>query len=186
MKDSDIIALYFERNEQAIKESSEKYGSYCFSVANAVLSNRDDSEECVNSTWLKAWNTIPPQKPNVLKMYFAKITRNTALSAYRKRTAQKREYGEFEASLEELKECLSSKESVEQQIDKENLNKAVNSFLKSLNNRDCSVFLRRYFYSDSVRNIAVRYSLSESNTLSILFRTRKKLREYLIKEGFSI
>ena len=119
-------------------------------------------------------------------MYFAKITRNTALSAYRKRTAQKREYGEFDASLEELKECLSSKESVEQQIDKEQLNKAVNSFLKSLNTRDCSVFLRRYFYSDSVRNIAVRYSLSESNTLSILFRTRKKLREYLIKEGFSI
>lgn len=186
MNDNEIIELYFNRNEQAIKESSDKYGAYCFSVANAVLSNHNDSEECVNSTWLAAWNTIPPQKPSVLKMYFAKITRNTALSTYRKRIAKKRENSEFEASLEEISECISLNEGVEQQIDKEQLNRAINSFLKSLNARDCSVFIRRYFFSDSIKSIANYYCLGESNTLSILFRTRKKLKEYLTKEGFFI
>lgn len=184
MNDSQIIDLFFKRDELAIKESSKKYGAYCFSVANAVLADNNDSEECVNSAWLKAWNSIPPQKPDVLKMYFAKLTRNLAISAYRKKCAQKRDKNEFELSVEELKECVATKEGIEENIDKKQLGRAINEFLKTLSSRDCSVFLRRYFYSDSIKSISERYSLSESNTLSILFRTRKKLKEYLVKEDF--
>lgn len=186
MTDSEIITLYWERNQTAITASNEKYGAYCFAVANAILSNYEDSSECVNSTWLQSWNSMPPQRPNVLKLFFAKITRNLAINTYRKNTAQIRGGKEFKASLDELTECVPSKSSIESEFDKSELEKSINVFLRSLSERDCCVFLRRYFYSDSVKSIAKRYGLSEPNTLSILFRTRNKLKEYLEKEGFNI
>lgn len=186
MTDSEIIALYWERNQTAITVSNEKYGAYCFAVANAILSNYEDSNECVNSTWLQSWNSMPPQRPNELKLFFAKITRNLAINIYRKNTAKMRGGNEFKASLDELAECIPSGNSVEGELDKNALEQLINAFLRSLSARDCSVFLRRYFYSDSVKEIAKRYGLSESNTLSILFRTRNKLKEHLEKEGFNI
>lgn len=186
MTDNEIIALYWDRNQTAITASNEKYGAYCFAVADAILSSKEDCDECVNSTWLQSWNSMPPQRPNVLKLFFAKITRNLAINTYRRNSAKMRGGNEFKASLDELSECLPDKASVEGEVDKRALEQTINSFLRSLSARDCSVFLRRYFYSDSVKSIAERYGLSESNTLSILFRTRKKLKEHLEKEGFSI
>lgn len=186
MTDNEIIALYWKRDQEAITVSNERYGAYCFAVANAILSSREDCDECVNSTWLQSWNSMPPQRPNALKLFFAKITRNLAINTYRKNTAKMRGGTEFKASLDELAQCVPSKNSVESEFDKKVLEQSVNAFLKSLNARDCSVFLRRYFFSDSVKEIAKRYGLSESNTLSILFRTRNKLKEHLEKEGFNI
>lgn len=186
MTDNEIIALYWERDQAAITISNEKYGAYCFAVANAILFNREDCDECVNSTWLQSWNSMPPQRPSVLKLFFAKITRNLAINTYRKNTAKMRGGSEFKASLDELSECIPSESSVEGEFDKKALEQSINGFLRSLSSRDCSVFLRRYFFSDSVKQIAERFGLSESNTLSILFRTRKKLKEHLEKEGFSI
>lgn len=186
MTDNDIIALYWKRDQTAITVSNERYGAYCFAIANAILSNCEDSNECVNSTWLQSWNSMPPQRPNALKLFFAKITRNLAINTYRKNTAKMRGGNEFKASLDELSECVPSDSSVEGEVDRRALEQSINSFLRTLSQRDCSVFLRRYFYSDSVKDIAIRHGLSESNTLSILFRTRKKLKEHLEKEGFNI
>ncbi len=186
MTDVQIINLYWQRNELAIAESNNKYGAYCFAVADRILINRQDSDECVNSTWFKAWNVIPPQKPDVLKLFFAKITRNLAINKYRQSKALSRGAGEFASSLDELSECVPDKNSVEQQIDKIALNQSVNEFLETLSDRDCCVFLRRYFYSDSIKEIAEYCNLTESNTLSILHRTRKKLKIHLEKDGYIV
>lgn len=186
MTDLEIIELYWNRNELAVSESNSKYGAYCFTVADTILLNREDSNECVNSTWFKAWNAIPPHRPEILKLFFAKITRNLAINKYRQAKTLSRGAGEFAASLDELRECVPDQNRIEYEIDKIALNESVNKFLKTLSERDCCVFLRRYFYSESVKEIAEYCNLTESNTLSILHRTRKKLKMYLEKEGYSL
>ncbi|MCM1578273.1 MAG: sigma-70 family RNA polymerase sigma factor [Ruminococcus sp.] len=183
VSDNEIISLYFARRQQAVALSREKYGAYCFEVARNILSSREDSEECVNDTWLAAWNVIPPQKPARLKMFFAKITRNSALDLVRRQGAKKRGSGEFAMSLEELSECLGGR-SVEEELDAKSLGECVNGFLKSLPQKDRRIFLRRYFFADSAADIAKRYGVTPNAAAVSLCRTREKLREHLKKEGF--
>ena len=184
MDDSKIIELYWARDELAIKQSEEKYGKYCFSVANNILANNGDAEECVNDTWLRAWNAMPPAKPNYLKLFLAKITRNLALWRYEKRQSAKRA-GEFCTIVTELDECESAASAENEYLEKEILS-AINSFLRGVSLKERCIFVRRYFYAESGAAIAQRYGEKESNVNLILFRTRKKLKEHLEKEGIYI
>lgn len=186
MKDEKIIDLYFARDEMAITETDIKYGSYCFSVANNILNSREDSEEAVSDTWLRAWTTIPPQRPGVLKMYLAKITRNLAFSVYRTRTAAKRGGGEMELALEELDRCLPSRVSVESTVNAKELGRAVRAFLDTVSEREQNIFIRRYFFVEEIGEIAVRYGMKTVNVQKILSRTRQKLRKFLIQEGYDV
>lgn len=186
MHDSQILALYFARDESAIRETSAKYGAYCTTVAENILQSREDCEECVSDTWLKAWNAIPPQKPTVLKLFLARITRNLAISRCRILSAQKRGGGTAALALDELSECLSSGEDVQNTLEAEDLRAAIQQFLKKLTPRDRDVFLRRYFYLRTTQDIARDYDLTEQNVLVILSRARKKLKSHLQKGGYAL
>ncbi len=184
MEDRQIIALYWQRDTAAIEETSQKYGSYCFSVADRILQNPQDSEECVNDTWLRAWNAMPPHKPAKLSAFLAKITRNLAFDRYTARSAEKRGGGEMALVLEELAECVPSHSDVARDYEYQELVNAVQSFAVALPGRECNVFLRRYFYAEAVSEIAKRYALTQNHVMVMLSRTRKKLRTFLEKEGF--
>ena len=184
MEDHKIIELYFLRDEQAIAESSLKYGKYCFQIAENILFSPEDAKECVSDTWLRGWQTMPPQRPSCLKLFFARITRNLSLNRRRALNTEKRGRGELPIALTELEECLSGRETVEDEVEARALEEAVNRFLALLSSRDRSVFLRRYFYTESFSQIAVRYGLQEANVRLILSRTRKKLKDFLEKEGY--
>lgn len=179
MKDAQIIKLYWERKESAITETRNKYGPYCFSIAYNILSDREDSEECLNDTWLKTWNTIPPQRPGHLRLFLARITRNLAFDKFRFNTAVKRRNSEACILLEELNDCIPAKDSVEEYIAARDLQDTINRFLHSLPRRDCDIFLLRYFYGDSVKWIAEKYNMTENNVSTHLFRIRKELKVYL-------
>ena len=181
--DSEIIELYWNRDESAIRETETKYGNYCFAVANNILEKHEDAEECLSDTWLTAWNTIPPKRPKLLKLFLAKITRRNAFDKYRHDTAAKRGGGEITQSLDELTDCLPAPSNVETELSEQEMKTCINAFLVSLPERDADVFLRRYFYVESVPEIAKRYAMKESNVLMVLSRTRKKLEQHLIKEG---
>lgn len=183
MHDNQIVDLYIARDERAIGETNQKYGTYCLQVANHILSDRQDAEETVNDTWLRAWNSIPPNRPGVLKLYLAKITRNLSFSRYRAQTAQKRGGGEIMVALDELAECVGNGEDIESRLDRQELTASIQRLLKTVSLRDRNIFIRRYFFVESIADIAQRYGLKESNVLMILTRVRKKLKEHLIKEG---
>ena len=184
MDDSRIVELYWQKNVDAIKESSSKYGAYCFAIANHILHSKEDSEECVNDTWLHAWNAIPPQKPTKLQMFLAKITRNLSFNRFNARSADKRGGGEINLVLDELAECVATETDVEGEFEARVLEHCVCLFVRSLPERDGNVFVRRYFFAETVSEIAKRYGLTENNVMVILSRTRKKLKSHLIKEGF--
>ena len=183
MEDSKIVELYWAKNENAIKETDQKYGAYCFAIAENILHNKEDSEECVNDTWLKAWNTMPPQKPAKLQMFLAKITRNLSFNRFHARSAEKRGGGEIVFVLDELAECLAGESGAAGEYEARELGRCVRRFVRSLPERDGNIFVRRYFFTDSVAQIAGKYGLTENNVMVILSRTRTKLRTYLIKEG---
>lgn len=183
MNDQQIIELYWQRDTAAIQETSKKYGSYCYTIANNILNSKEDSEECVNDTWLKAWNAMPPQKPAILQMFLAKITRNLSLDRYLSRTAQRRGGGEIHLVLDELAECIPSQTDVVGEYESKELGQHIRKYINKLPPRDRYIFLRRYFFTDTVADIAQRYHLSENNVLVILSRTRKKLKNHLRKEG---
>ncbi len=184
MTDEEIIEIYWQREEQAIRESDLKYGAYCFSIANHILRSPEDSEECVNDTWLRAWHAMPPKRPKKLKFYFAKITRNLALNQYKAKMAQKRGGGEVPLILDELSECISDPDGVESEYLARELGNAIRRFVRSLPELECNIFVRRYFYSEEIEEIAKRYGLTVHNTTVMLCRTRKKLRRHLEKEDF--
>jgi RNA polymerase sigma-70 factor (ECF subfamily) len=184
VEDHQIIELYWHKNEDAIKETDRKYGAYCFAIANNILHNTEDSEECVNDTWLSAWNAIPPQKPRILQMFLAKITRNLSFNRFISRSAKKRGGGEINLVLDELAECIAGEADVEREYAAKELEQCIRLFVRALPVRDGNVFVRRYFFTEPVWEIAKRYNLSENNVLVILSRTRKKLKMHLIKEGF--
>lgn len=186
MSDEEIIALYFARDEQALVKTDAKYGPYCFRLANAILPQREDAEETVNDTYLKAWQTIPPKKPTVLRMFLAKITRNLAFSRWRNLTAQKRSGGEMELVLEELEECVGSKEEVGAELDAKELVHTIGKFLDTLPQQDQNIFLRRYFFLEDAGMISNRYSLRRDTVNQSLSRTRKKLKTHLIREGYAL
>ncbi len=182
MQDSQILDLYFARNEKAIEISRQKFGRYCHCVAHNILHNEQDSEECVNETWLRAWNVIPPQKPSKLKFYFAKITRNLSFDRYRKNTTLKRGANEMSLVLDELDNCIASHDTVAAHVDNELLAKLINSFVENLPKREREVFLLRYFYVLSTDEISAKLELSTANVYKILSRTRIKLKEKLESE----
>ena len=184
MKDSEIIELYFERNEEAIEKTSEKYGVYCKTVAENILKNPEDSEECLSSALFVLWNSIPPQKPENLKIFLAKITRNLALNTLKAKFAEKRGGKEGFAAFDELSECIPAENSIEESFDAAELEKAINDFAKNLPEKERNIFIRRYFFFESPKEIAERYSFSENRVSVILHRIRKKLRKHLEKEGF--
>ena len=186
MDDEKIITLYNRRDEDAIRETSEKYGGYCFSIANNILADPQDAEECVNDTWLKVWQSIPPQCPKNLKAFLAKIARSLALNRYREKNRQKRGGGEVVLAFEEMDEFLAGTSDIDTEADKRELEELLNGFLYSLSERDRSIFILRYFYMEGTSDIAREHSIRESNVLMILSRTRKKLRERLEKEGYKI
>ncbi len=184
MEDLHIIELYWNRDPQAIRCSEEKYGKYCFAVANHILGNFEDSKECVNDTWLHAWNGIPPHRPSVLRMFFAKITRGVAFNRFKANTAQKRGSGQMLLVLEELSECLAEETLVEDEVIAKELGACICRFVRDLPVREGDVFIRRYFFTEPIVEIAKNYGLTVNHTTVMLSRTRKKLRQHLIKEGY--
>ena len=186
MEDIDIVNLYWERNPNAIKETASKYGGYCKSIAKNILGNNEDAEECVNNAYLSAWNSIPPHRPSMLSTYLGKITRNLSFDRVRSRNADKRGGGEIELVLDELAECVSGTESVEQEIEKNELVKTINSFLETLSQEKCNIFLCRYWYAMPISEIVNRFNLTEANVSVILNRIRSKLKIYLIERGYDI
>lgn len=184
MEDGKIIGLFFARDEQALDETRKKYGSYCFAVAKGILGCQEDAEEVVSDTWLKAWESIPPQKPTFLRLFLGKIARNLAFTRWRSRNAAKRGGGETALALEELGECVPGREAVDDRLNAEELAKAIRDFLDTLPEREQDIFLWRYFYAEPTADIAGRYGMKNDNVLRILSRTRMKLKEYLMKEGF--
>lgn len=185
MTDSQIILLYHLRDEQAISESESKYGSYCLSIAMGILGSLPDAEECVSDTWLRAWNAIPPESPSSLKLFLARISRNLAFDRFRRITASRRGGGYVPAALSELEQCVG-KGDTESYVSARELENSINTFLHSLPEKECSLFLRRYFYGESLECIAGRYGMKKANVSVILSRTRKKLKQFLIEEGYTI
>lgn len=183
MEDEKIVAQYWERNENAIRETEAKYGRYCYTVANHILRSHEDSEECVNDTWNVAWNTIPPERPTKLSGFLARITRNIAIDRYRYDTAQKRG-AETASVIEEYWECIPNGDALP--ADELALKQAINGFLATLDARTRVIFMRRYWYSMSVREIADGMHLSENHVSVILHRTRNRFRDHLTKEGIFV
>ena len=182
MDDKQIVALYFDRNEQAIAETETKYGKYCYAIAIGVLSMHEDAEESVNDTWIDAWNSMPPHRPSILSTFLGKITRRIAIDKWRHRTAEKRGGGEIPLVLDELEECIAHDSDVEKTLEKQRLEEVINRFVHKLPEKDQKVFLCRYFYMDSIESICRQFGFSESKVKSILHRTREKLRRVLREE----
>jgi len=186
MDDSAIIELYWARQEEALVETDRKYGKLCRSVAYNILHSPEDTEECVNDTWMRAWNAMPPARPGVLSAFLSRITRNLALDTYKAAKAEKRGGGQMPAALEELGDCIPGHDSVEQEIAFRELTKLLDGFLRQLPEKECCIFLRRYWYVDSTRDIARRYGMPEGSVKSQLSRTRQKLKKVLEQEGIAI
>lgn len=185
MEDERIVDLYWERSEAAITETSEKYGRFCYSIAYNILTSTEDSEECTNDTWLAAWRSMPPHRPNFLRAFLGKITRNLAWDRYDYHHAKKRnrdldqimsELGEFEAVGESVEEAYQAGETA----------RLISDFLRGLPAEQRQVFLRRYWYCDSISEVAKLFAMSESKVKSMLFRIRNQMRQYLAKEGITV
>lgn len=183
MDDSFILELYMNRSESAISETAVKYGGYCYSIAYNILTNNEDAEESVNDTYWAAWNSIPPRWPSVLAAFLGKLTRHLAIDRWRSRSAQKRGGGEFELALEELEECVVDSRTVEGDYFRKELRRSLNNFLDTLPETERRVFLCRYWYMDSVAQVAEMFGFSESKVKSMLHRIRGRLRKALEQEG---
>lgn len=185
MDDSEIIVFFNSRSERAIKELSAKYGAVCAKLAGNILNNRLDVEECLNDAYLGVWNTIPPNSPECLLSYVLRIVRNTAIAKYHKITAQKRNSG-YDVALDELEGCIAGLSDAEDELTANELSRLVNQFLDSLPQENRVIFIRRYWYADSVKDISKRMRLGESNVSVRLLRIRKSLQQYLMKEGYKL
>lgn len=182
MEDSKIVELYWERNETAISETQEKYGKYLSKIAYNILADIEDSKESVNDTYLRAWNSIPPHKPERLAAFLSKITRQTSIDIYRKKTSKKRVGSEYALSLEELFDCASSDGNPEKEVDASLLSAAINDWLLSTSENYRKAFICRYFHFDSIKDIANHLEMSESKVKTLLYRARLDLRKHLEKE----
>ncbi len=183
MEDDRIVELYWQRNESAVTETAKKYGKYLHSISYQILSNSFDAEECVNDTYDRAWQSMPPHRPAVLSTFLGKITRRISIDLWRKYSAEKRGGGAAALALDELEECVSGTRDVETEIERLELQRKLNEFLLALPETERRVFMCRYWYMDSVSDIAGRFACSESKIKSMLYRTRNKLRSMLEKEG---
>ena len=182
MNDNEIVELFFQRNPDGIQAAQEKYGAYCLAVARNILGGEEDSQECLNDLWLRAWNAIPPQKPKKLSAFLGRITRNLSLNRF----FEKRGSGQTAAVLDELAECVSSGVTTEDVSDNNTLRRALNVFLCSLEPEKRIIFMQRYWYMMPVKAIAAEHSSTESRIKMMLFRTRNELKEHLIKEGITL
>lgn len=183
MKDEELIRKFHNRDEDAITESKKQYEAYCLYIARNILSDGQDVEECLNDALLAAWNSIPPQNPKNLKTYLGKLIRETAIDRWRKSKAQKRIASDSILSLDELEEMIGENEVVSSAEEAE-LSHTISLFLRSVGTTERNVFVRRYWYCDSVESICKRYGFSKSKVLMMLKRTRDRLAEYLKKEGY--
>jgi RNA polymerase sigma-70 factor (ECF subfamily) len=183
LSDEDIIELYWRRSERAISETDTKYGKYLFTIAYNIVHDRMDSEECLNDTYIGTWKNIPPHRPNVFQVFLSRITRNIAIDKYRANTADKRINSELTVSLEELNDCVCIDPSIEEQMLVSEISKVLNEFLASLSEKEKFIFVCRYYYSDSVINIAKMLQVTERTVFRNLAKSREKLREELIKAG---
>lgn len=183
MDDEKIVNLYWQRNPVAIAETKTKYGKFCYTIAYRVLHNNEDAEECENDTYLEAWNSMPPQKPSVLSAFLGTITRRNSIDKWRKKMTEKRGGGEFELSLNELENCIPDEKSIDEQLAVEELAKIISTFLRGLPETERNVFLRRYWYFDSINEICEKYGFGQSKVKMMLLRTRQKLLSCLEKEG---
>ena len=186
MEDSAIVELYWQRSDRAIAETAQKYGAYCHRIAYNICENMQDAEECVNDTWLGAWNSMPDQRPKALSRFLACLTRNAAIGRYREQHRQKRGGGETALALEELAECLADGRDLDQELERRELERLIGEFTEGLKETEKLVFTARYFYLTPVLEIAARLHLSESKVKSMLFRLRGRLRRRLEKEGYLV
>lgn len=186
MEDKDIIGLFWKRSEDAIHETAKKYGKYCHLIAYNILYNEQDSEECVNDTYFNAWENIPPHNPDKLSSYLGKITRNLALNRWDYYNAAKRGNGQIPIVLEELRNCISSSDNTEQIVDELHFTNILNHFLASLPKQKRIIFIRRYWYMSSIKEICTDLGMSEGKIKMLLMRLRNDFRAYLEKEGVLI
>jgi RNA polymerase sigma-70 factor (ECF subfamily) len=185
LDDKTIIQHYWERDERAISETAEKYGAFCFSIAENILHDREDSNECVNETYLKTWNSIPPHKPKVFPAFIGRIVRNLSYNRYNMSNALKRGGGQTEIVLSELEEAIPDN-SIDVETDMNELKEAIESFLDTLSERNRKIFVRRYWLTESIGYIAVKMNMSENSVSAVLKRIRRKMRKYLIERGFDV
>ncbi len=181
-----IIDLYRNRDERAIQMTADILGGYCYTVAYNILGNHEDAEECVSDTYLAVWNAIPPAEPNSLRHFVVHILRNLALNRYKEQHRDKRGGGQVPLALEELSEVVSDSEDVAAEYERNELLESMTSFLATRSPRDRGIFLDRYIRLESTESLAARYGVKEAQVLLILSRTRKKLKAYLEKEGYSL
>lgn len=186
MTDEKIVQLYWERNTAALVETQSKYSRYLTKIAYNILSDMEDSLECVNDTYFHAWKSIPPHRPGILSTYLAKITRRVAIDQVRKKTSEKRIPSEYMLSLSELENCISKKSESEQVLETEELGKAINAYLKTISIDARRLFIGRYFFMDSLKDVAKYCGMSEAKAKSMLYRTRCGLKKFLEQEGYYI
>lgn len=184
MEEHCIVDLYWQRNENAISETAAKYGKYLHRISYQILQNDEDAEDCVNDTYNDAWQSMPPHRPSTLSTFLGKITRRISIDLWRKYSAEKRGGGVIALALDELEECVSGTGDVETEVERHELQRKLNAFLLELPRVERQVFMCRYWYMDSITDIAKQFFYSESKVKSMLYRTRKKLRVMLEKEEY--
>ncbi|MCH5278965.1 MAG: sigma-70 family RNA polymerase sigma factor [Christensenellaceae bacterium] len=185
MEDSQIIGLYFARDEAAISETAKKYGAFCRGIAVNILSVEADAEECVNDAYLQAWNSIPPQRPNRLGAWLGRVVRNNAINLWNKKHRKKR-YAGMEQLIMELSDCIPSPMTVEREIEEKELTEALNAWLASLPQDDRILFMRRYWNGEMVKELAMEYGVSPNKLAKRMYMLRQNLRTMLVKEGYSL
>ena len=186
MEDKQIIDLFWARSENAIQAASNKYSRYCRYIASRILHNDQDAEECVNDTYMKAWQAIPPARPDCLSAFLGRLTRNIALNMLDRHNSSKRGSGQVPLVLDELEECIPSGSKVDQAMDDIALRELLNSFLEELPAENRKLFMRRYWYLSSIKEISMDYGISESKVKMSLLRTRNKLKEIIEREGMDL
>ena len=184
MDDDKIVGLYFERDERAIKETDDKYGAYLMKISLNILGSEADGEENVNDTYMKAWTSIPPNRPENLGAYLGKLSRNLALNKYKAKYADRRAANEYARSVDELDDCTPSKNGVDDELLTAELTRSINEFLYSQKKEIRNVFVCRYFFCDSVENISRHFGYSQNKVKSMLLRARRRLKLHLEKEGY--
>lgn len=185
MEDMQLIGLFWARDEAAIRETDRKYGRYCFKISVNIVTSPEDAEECVSDTWLRAWDTMPPERPRSLRAYLGRIVRNLSISLYRRRHAQKR-YTGIETLLSELDDCVPAYGQTEQAAEARRITEAINSWLDTLEPRDRALFVRRYWYGDAARDLARAAGMTQGQLSGKLYRLRERLRLHLEQEGISL
>ncbi len=186
MEDGTIIELYWARSQQAIAESEKKYGSYCHTIARRILDRKEDAEECVNDTWLRAWNAMPPQRPGILSAFFGKLTRNLSLDRWRRNKAARRGGDRVEVALHELEDCLPDHRGPDEALEARETAALISAFLHRQSEVDRALFVRRYFHLEPLSDLADRFGMTVGQVKSRLHRVRLKLKAELEQEGVAV